>query len=135
MMYPDDRRWPFIALDPEFERRMTWWPQGLHPYGDEVSTIADDGQTLTYRFMGTPREYAAYPHAEVYETETAVLVEPEEVSLDSPGNIRLPYAEPREVVVHLTAPLGNRVLIWTARGPGSDTFGAPRTVTNPDRTA
>ena len=25
MMYPEDRRWPFIALDPEFERRMTWW--------------------------------------------------------------------------------------------------------------
>lgn len=37
-----------------------------------------------------------------------------------------PYAEMREVVVRLAAPLGDRVLIWTGAGPG--TFGTPRTV-------
>jgi hypothetical protein len=29
MMYPDDRRWPFIALDPEFSRQKTWRPENL----------------------------------------------------------------------------------------------------------
>jgi hypothetical protein len=128
MMYPKDRRWPFIAMDPEFRARMTWWPEGMRAYDDEISTIADDGRTLTYRFGGTPEVYAAYPHATVFETETAVLVEPVEVPLDSPGGVRLDYEEQRQVVVHLDAPLGNRVLVWCVHGPGSDTFGAPRTV-------
>jgi hypothetical protein len=128
MMYPEDRRWPFIELDPEFERRMTWWPPGLRAYGDEESMLADDGRTLTYRFTGTRSVYAAYPRAEVFETDTAVLVEPVEVALDPPDNMRLPLMEQREVVVRLAAPLGNRVLIWLAYGAGSDTCGAPRTV-------
>ncbi|TYB37692.1 hypothetical protein FXF50_12215 [Micromonospora sp. AP08] len=128
MMYPDDRRWPFIALDPDFERRMTWWPPGMSAYGDEECTLADDGRTLTYRFTGTPAQYADYPSAEVFESDTAVLVEPVEVPLDGPDGIRLDYAETREVVVRLTAPLGNRVLIRVAHGPGFNTFGSPLTV-------
>jgi hypothetical protein len=128
MMYPDDRRWPFIALDPQFNRRMTWWPDGLSTCGHEPSMLAGDGRTLTYRFMGTPAVYAAYPHANVFETATAVLVEPVAVNLAAPDNARLDYAEEREVVVHLAAPLGNRVLIWSAHGRGTGTFGAPRTV-------
>ena len=128
MMYPDDRRWPFIALDPDFKRRMTWWPPGLSAYGHQESVLADDRRTLTYRFTGTPRQYADYPYAEVFETDTAVLVKPVEVPLDGPSSIRLAYAEEREVVVRLAAPLGNRVLICLAHGPGSSTFGSPRTV-------
>ncbi|MEU6075432.1 hypothetical protein [Micromonospora sp. NPDC047074] len=133
MMYPENRRWPFIALDPDFARRMTWWPQGLRASGNEESLLADDGRTLTYRFTGTPRAYADYPDAEVFETDTAVLVEPVEVPLDGPGGIRLAYAEEREVVVRLAAPLGNRVLVWLAHGAGSDTCGAPRTVLTSSR--
>jgi hypothetical protein len=128
MMFPRNRRWPFIRMDPEFERQMTWWPEGLVAYGDEVSMLADDGRTLTYRFTGTPAAYASYPRAEVFETETAVLVEPVEVSRTDPDAVRLSYSEEREVVVRLGAPLGNRVLIWCAHGPGSETFGSPRTV-------
>jgi len=90
--------------------------------------LAEDGHTLTYRFTGTPSAYAAYPRAEVFETDTAVLVEPVEVALDSPDNIRLAHLAEREVVVRLAAALGNRVLIWLAHGAGSDTCGAPRTV-------
>ncbi|MEU9508230.1 hypothetical protein AB0D32_18365 [Micromonospora sp. NPDC048170] len=128
MMYPEDRRWPFIALDPDFKRRMTWWPPGLSAYSDEESVLADDRRTLTYRFTGTPKQYADYPYAEVFETDTAVLVKPVVVPLDEPGGIRLAYAEKREVVVRLAAPLGNRVLIRLAHGPGSSTFGSPVTV-------
>ena len=128
MMYPANRRWPFIGLDPEFENRMTWRPAGLQPYADVDSTLRVDGRTLTYRFTGTPAAYASYPRAEVYETETAVLVEPVEVDLTSPDGVRLAYTEVREVVVRLAAPLGNRVLIWPAHGPGSTTFGSPCTV-------
>jgi hypothetical protein len=128
MMYPDNRRWPFIAMDPEFERRMTWSPDGLRPCADRTSIIADDDRTLTYRFTGTPAGYADFPHANVFETATAVLVEPVGVDLGPPDAVRLTYVEEREVVVRLSAPLGNRVLIWAAHGPGSETFGAARTV-------
>ncbi|MEV1143331.1 hypothetical protein [Micromonospora sp. NPDC049799] len=128
MMYPDNRRWPFIALDPDFERRMTWWPPGLSAYGHQESVLADDGLTLTYRFTGTPGQYADYPYAEAFETDKAVLVQPVEVPLDGPSGIRLAYAEEREVDVRLAAPLGDRVLICVAHGPGSSTFGSPRTV-------
>jgi hypothetical protein len=78
--------------------------------------------------MGTPAVYAAYPHAEVFETETAVLIDPIEVPLDRPGNFRLEYVEVREVVVCLNAPLGNRVLVWLAHGVGTDACGFPETV-------
>jgi hypothetical protein len=128
MMYPDDRRWPFIALDPEFERQMTWWPKGLRACEGEESTLADDGRTLTYRFIGTPSAYAAYPRAECFETDTAVFIEPVEVHLDAPGSPRLLYLEEREVVVRLAAPLGNRVLVSGGHGAGYDTCGAPGTV-------
>lgn len=128
MMYPARRRWPFIALDPDFGRRMTWSPPGLSAGGHQESVLADDGRTLTYRFTGTPRQYADYPHAEVFETDTAVLVSPVEDPLDGPGGLRLAYAEEREVVVRLATPLGNRVLICLAHGPGSSTFGSPVTV-------
>jgi hypothetical protein len=128
MMYPADRRWPFIALDPDFERLMTWSPPGLRVSGDEESALAYDGRTLTYRFTGTPRPYADFPDAVVFETDTAVLVDPVEVPLDEPDSVRLDYIEEREVVVRLAAPLGNRVLIGIANGVDSDTFGAPLTV-------
>jgi hypothetical protein len=50
MMYPDDRRWPFIVLDPEFSRQMTWRPENLSEWATtEESELAPDGRTLTYR--------------------------------------------------------------------------------------
>ncbi|MBY8874526.1 hypothetical protein K7640_22110 [Micromonospora sp. PLK6-60] len=128
MMYPDDRRWPFIALDPDFEHRMTWRPPGLSACDHEEAVLAEDGRTLTYRFTGTPTPYADYPYAEVFETDQAVLVEPVEVPRDGPDSARLDYAEEREVVVRLAAPLGDRVLIGQAHDPGSATFGSPITV-------
>ena len=127
MMHPDDRRWPFIALDPDFERRMTWRPPGVGAAHHEEAVLAHDGRTLTFRFIGTPAQYADYPDAVVFETDTAVLVEPVEVARDGNG-IRLAYAEEREVVVRLAAPLGNRVLVGIGHGPGTTTFGLPITV-------
>ncbi|MDW3850391.1 hypothetical protein NMK34_27640 [Micromonospora sp. BRA006-A] len=127
MMHPDDRRWPFIALDPDFERRMTWRPPGVGAAHHEEAVLAHDGRTLTFRFIGTPAQYADYPDAEVFETDTAVLVEPVEVARDGNG-YRLDYAEEREVVVRLAAPLGNRVLVGVGHGPGTTTFGLPITV-------
>ena len=111
MMYPDNRRWPFVALDPEFSRRRTWTPPGLKPSSHAGAVLADDGRTLTFRFLGTPAAYADYPRADVYETETAVCVEPIEVDRYSGRGIRLTYVEDREVVVRLDALFGNRVLI------------------------
>ncbi len=127
MMYPEDRRWPFIAMDPDFERRMTWRPPGVGAIHHEEAMLANDGRTLTFRFIGTPAQYADYPDALVHETDTAVLVEPVEVTHDGDG-IRLDYAEDREVVVRLAAPLGNRVLVGIGHGPGTTTFGSPMTV-------
>jgi hypothetical protein len=127
MMFPENRRWPFIALDPQFEREMTWRPAGVL-YGDlEESTLTDDGHMLTYRFIGTPFIYADYPSAEVYETGTAVLVEPVAVDHHPGQTVRLAYMEEREVVVHLAAPLGNRVLVSPPHGP-EDHYGGPRPV-------
>ena len=130
MMHPGDRRWPFIAMDPGFERRMTWRPSGVGAFHHEEAVLANDGRTLTYRFVGTPRQYAGYPDAEVFETDMAVLVAPMEVAHDG-DCIRLDYAEVREVVVRLAAPLGKRVLIHTGHGPGAPAFGSPITVLTP----
>ena len=60
----------------------------------------------------------------------AVLVAPMEVAHDG-DCIRLDYAEVREVVVRLAAPLGKRVLIHTGHGPGAPAFGSPITVLTP----
>jgi hypothetical protein len=128
VMYPDDRRWPWIELDPEFRREHAWWPEGLRLSLGETATLGSDGRTLTYRFIGTPSSYADYPETHVVESETAVLVHPVEVDLDGGTGVRLAYMEEREVVVRLDARLGNRVLTWGAGGPGSDTFGSPVTV-------
>lgn len=128
MMFPGNRRWPFVGLDPEFERRWAWRPEGLRAYREEDSALAADGVTLTYRFAGTPATYADYPRADVFETATAVLVAPVEVAHDGPEGVRAQFVEPREVVVRLSAPLGNRVLVWAPHGAGADTCGAPRVV-------
>jgi hypothetical protein len=130
MMHPPNRL-PIIAMDPEFRRRMTWGPAGLRPRGTEESALAENGRTLTYRFTGTPRGYAGYPRTEVYETDMAVLVDPVDVDLTEQHEAFLPYMEECEVVVHLAAPLGNRVLIWAGDGPGTDSFGSPRMVHTP----
>jgi hypothetical protein len=115
-------------MEPEYQQRVTWWPEGLQPCEDRASHLAADGRTLTYRFIGTPASYADFPRAEVYESATAVLIHPVGVSLIGPDDVTAAYVEDREVVVRLAEPLGNRVLIWAAHGPDSDTFGAPRTV-------
>jgi hypothetical protein len=128
MMFPEYQRRPFVALDPEFGRRRTWWPDGLCMFQDRPSTLAADGRTLTYRFVGTPAGYADFPTAEVFETETAVVVRPVMVNRDRPNRIRADYLSTREVVVRLAAPLGNRVLVWKAHGANRDTCGTPRTV-------
>jgi hypothetical protein len=126
MMFPGDRRWPFVALDPGFRRRHTWWPEGLRlAYHGRQSTLAADGRTLTYRFIGTPAGYAKIPRADVFETGTAVLVRPVVVKRDSRGRMWTDHLETREVVVRLDAPLGNRVLVWQAHGAGRDTCGTP----------
>jgi hypothetical protein len=128
MMFPEYRPRPFVGLDPEFERSRTWWPEGLHMFQDRPSTLAADGRTLTYRFVGTPAGYADVPSAEVFETETAVVVRPIVVNRDRPNRYRADYLATREVVVRLAVPLGNRVLVWRAHGANRDTRGTPRTV-------
>jgi hypothetical protein len=129
IMLPDNRRRPFVALEPDFERAMTWHPAGLRqPIGAEVSTLAEDGRTLTFRFMAQPPAVADYPDAVVTETETAVHVAPIERWV-LPADHEYPsVAVEREVVVRLGAGLGNRVLINLGHGVGSDTFGSPLTV-------
>lgn len=128
MMYPDNRRWPFVELDPGFRRERTWCPPGLRLDSAEESALAADGQTLTYRFMGAPEAYADYHDARVYETAKAVCVIPVAVSFSEPGDVEPAYAERREVVVHLSAPLGNRVLVAAGRLPDSDMFASPQPV-------
>ena len=128
MMFPGNRRWPFVGLDPEFRRRSVWAPDGLAGYQELTSTLAADGVTLTYRFRGTPAEFAGYPRADLYETRAAVCVEPVEVAHDGPNGVRTQNVEARAVVVRLTAPLGNRVLVSAHRGAGDDTCGAARAV-------
>lgn len=124
LMYPDNRRDPFVALDPGFARQWTWSPPDGYRGGEnEVSRLDRDGVTLDYRFKGTPAAYADYPSATVYETATAVLVEPVEHDLD-PDGVRLEFIEDREVRVRLAEPLGNRVLVGRDGGARTVLTGA-----------
>lgn len=126
-MLPDNRRWPLVMLDREFERSSIWHPPGQGaPQSTEVSSLAPDGHTLTYRFLGQPCGVADYPTAVVTESETAVHVEAIERWLAPPDSVWPAVVEEHSLVVRLAAPLGNRVLIDL--GAGADTLGSPRTV-------
>ncbi len=89
--------------------------------------LANDGRTLTFRFIGTPAQYADYPDADGVRDGHGGA---REAGGGRPrrGRHRLDYAEEREVVVRLAAPLGNRVLVGIGHGPGTTTFGPPITV-------
>lgn len=122
----------WFGPDAQFLRTQTWRPPGLDQDAGspEESRLAPDGRTLTYRFLGHPDLYADYPHADVFETETIVAVQPVRVSVGKPGGLQLPFMQEREVTVQLAASLGNRVLVNVDLGGGSeDAFNAlPRTV-------
>jgi hypothetical protein len=120
MMFRDDRRTPFIAIDPEFERNRTWRPPGLRVTGDPSVSLAADGRTLSYGFTAHPG--FDYPGAKVHQMATAVVVEPVGIRR---RHVSLDYMSHREMTLRLDAPLGNRVLIAPGPSPDSDFCGAP----------
>lgn len=129
LMYPPDRRWPFMGLDPSFAREHTWRPRGdMLSYYHLASEVTADGLTLTYRFEGQPTFYADYPTAKVYESDTAVVVWPVAVETVDPATPRLGIAHNREVVVTLQRPLGNRVLVTPEPWDSPEWVGVPRAV-------
>ena len=128
VMFPADRRWPLAMVDTAFEQHMTWCPPGLQPTSGLVSWLAEDDQTLTFRFQGQLAYVADYPAAVVSETRTAVLIDPIEELLLGPDQCYPASSADREVVARLAAPLGNRVLIGKGNGVGTSNFGSPLTV-------
>lgn len=129
IMLPENRRWPFTALDPDVERLLTWRPPGLgEPVHGLTSSLAEDDRTLTFRFVGHPANVAAYPTAVATETATAVHVEPIEERLLPAGHAGRAVMANREVVVRLEAPFGDRVLICLGHGIGTSTVASPLAV-------
>jgi hypothetical protein len=114
----------FIGLDAEFERTMTWRPPGManSPSGTHA-TIATDDRTLTVTFRTFRSGVSSHPDAEAVETRTAVLVPAIEDWLLQGPYLGIPGHG--GTVVHLAAPLGNRVLIRLGRHTGADSCGTP----------
>jgi hypothetical protein len=109
----------FVVLDPQVAAT-AWHPPGRKvPEGIGLvthATLHEDGRTLTLTFVGTPREYADYPRADVVETDTAVMVLPVLVNRGGSG-ARRAYAENRQVTAALSQPLGARVLLTSSGWP------------------
>ena len=134
VMLPDNRRWPFLVLDRDFERNRTWCPPGLPgPTEAPVSRLAGDDRTLTFRFFGQPEQVADFPNAVVTETATAVHVEPVRRYLRPDGYDAPMSVEEREVVVRLAAPMGGRALINEYGSPLTVVPHSARIVTDEDR--
>jgi len=107
------------VLDPQVQAA-AWLPAGIDPALAGASMqggrLDQEGRSLTLTFFGSPRVYADYPRADVFESHAAVLVCPVEVDRGGTG-LRRAYAELREVSATLQEPLGARVLISLAGGP------------------
>ncbi len=127
-----ETRGALAVLDPQVQAT-AWVPVGanLDPaagigrWGQRVlafevqphpARLDDDGRSLTFTFVGSPRVYTDYPRAEVLESHAAVVVCP--VAVERPGTTaRRAYAQAREVSVILHEPLGARVLVSPAGAP------------------
>jgi hypothetical protein len=80
------------------------------PHWSFSSWLEADGRTLHYEFTGGAPEHVEYPDALVMESDTAVVVVPVAHDIGPPGPRRAKGYK-REVVVHLGAKLGARVLV------------------------
>lgn len=103
---------PVVVLEPEVAAG-AWRPRGLRgPGGGSRSSalLGDDGRTIRLRFIGSPKQYAYYPDADVLESPAAAVIQPIRINRSVSGAIA-PYAQDREVVATLREPLGDRVLV------------------------
>jgi hypothetical protein len=121
---------PIWILDPAVESR-EWEPPeppaaappALQTPPNDPGAAAEidpDDTTLTLHFMGALPEYEQYPRAEVIESAQAVAVVPAGQDIGPPG-IRILPGHMHQITVHLTHPLGARVLV--------NLHGKPREVT------
>jgi hypothetical protein len=107
---------PLWVLDPAIAATRWVPPQGGPPpfqgapHRAEPATLADDGMTLRFRFIGGPREYVEYPPAEVFSSDHAVVLLPVEYDT-GPSGPRNAIGYSREVAVTLDRPLGRRLLV------------------------
>jgi hypothetical protein len=106
------------VLDPDIEAQR-WRPTEPSPpapsgagrsHWSFSSWLEPDGRTLHFEFTGGAPEHVEYPDAPVMESATAVVVVPIPHDIGPPG-ARRAKGYKREVVVHLGATLGARVLI------------------------
>jgi hypothetical protein len=109
----------------EHELHAAWSPPA-RPAGDVRwpgtggEATLRDRLSVIYRFDGDPQIYTDYPRVRLLEGPTVVVVAPVPVDVGGP-DLRLLYAQMREVEFRLQQPLGNRVLV--------DSGGFPVTVT------
>ncbi len=115
---------PIWVLDPATIQQ-AWWPsdQDFPGWQGTTAALQPDGRTLTMTFTGGPAAWKQYPSAEVLESRGALALIPAEVDT-GPDGWRILVGHPREVMVTLARPLGNRVLL--------DQSGAPVMVSTPD---
>jgi len=106
------------VLDPEVEAER-WRPTEPGPPAPSLtrsphwsfsSWIETDGRILHFEFTGGAPEHVEYPDASVMESDTALVVVPNAHDIGPPGPRRAKGYK-REVVVHLGAQLGARVLV------------------------
>jgi hypothetical protein len=106
------------VLDPEVDAQR-WRPTepgppapslARSPHWSFFSWIETDDRTLHYEFTGGAPEHVEYPDALVVESDKAVVVIPISHDIGPPG-ARRAKGYRREVVVHLAAKLGARVLV------------------------
>jgi hypothetical protein len=94
--------------------------RAFRPPGTGGEATLRNRLSVIYRFDGDPRIYTDYSRVRLLEGPTVVVVAPVPVDLGGP-DLRLLYAEKRDVEFRLQQPLGNRVLV--------DSGGYPVTVT------
>ncbi|MBR7834880.1 hypothetical protein KDL01_16525 [Actinospica durhamensis] len=135
VVHADDGHGLHLAIDPDFARTHCWRPPALtKPASDIWARSSEDGRSLTVHFTMVTRSTAAQPHAVATETDTALLVDAVE-EWQLPPDAVYPavdgFLTTRSTLVHLAAPLGDRVLICLGYGVGTPSFATPVPVLPP----
>jgi hypothetical protein len=80
------------------------------PHRAERATVADNGMTLRFSFVGGPPEYVEYGPTEVISSDQAIVLLPIEHDM-GPPRPRNAIGYTREVTVTLDRALGRRILV------------------------
>jgi hypothetical protein len=95
------------------------------PHRSISATLARDGQTLTFSFVGAVPEIVEYPRADAVESQHAVAIVPVAKYIGPPASFHPARGRQREVTIRLSGPLGARVLVDLDTTPAEVTASDP----------